>query len=202
MVATGEEVFVSRLIEVRRHSKARSSEERGLGSALSQEGVRLARRLGDGLRPFDIVLTSDVPRAIETALAMGVAIDEIDETLAPHDPLFWPETKEFAGDRELSFAVWAEIVSHRASAWRHGERQRDRWLEVASQLPDEGSALIVCHGGTIESGMVTCFGADVWGAWEELSPCDGVQLMMEDTAFVSAVILRVDAGDVGSGERR
>jgi broad specificity phosphatase PhoE len=190
------------LIEIRRHSKARSSEERGLGSALSREGVRLARRVGDGLRSFDVVLTSDVPRAIETALAMGVAIDEIDDTFAPHDPSFWPEANEFAGDRRLSFAVWAEIVGHRASASRHGERQRDRWLEVASQLHDEGSALIVCHGGTIESGVVTCFGADVWQAWDELSPCDGVQLRIDDTAFVSAVILRVDATDVGSDESR
>jgi broad specificity phosphatase PhoE len=202
MVATGEEVSVSRLLEIRRHSKARSSEERGLGSALSQEGVRLARRLGDGLRPFDMVLTSDVPRAIETALAMGVAIDEIDDALAPHDPLFWPEAKEFAGDRTLSFAVWAEIVGHRASAWRHGERQRDRWLEVASQLPDEGSALIVCHGGTIEAGVVSCFGAEVWEVWDELSPCEGVQLTLDQTTFVSAVILRVDAAIAGSDEQR
>ena len=183
---------MSRLLEIRRHSRARQGGERGVGSALSPQGVSLARRVGEGLRPFDMVVTSDIPRATETALAMGFAIDEIDDTLAPHDPSFWAEAEQLARDRRLAFAVWAEISGHRGAVWRHGERQRDRWLEIASRLPEAGSALIVSHGGTIECGVVASVGAEVWREWEELSPCDGVQLTVEQATFVSVAIIRAD----------
>lgn len=187
---------MSQLLEIRRHSNAKRGEERGVGSALSPQGVSLARRVGEGLRHFDLVVASDISRATETAIAMGFAIDEIDNTVAPHDPSFWTEANQFAGDRPLTFAVWAEIAAHRRAAWRHGERQSDRWLEIASRLPEAGAALIISHGGTIECGVVASFGADVWGDWEELSPCEGVQLTVDETTFVSAVRVRADAADV------
>jgi broad specificity phosphatase PhoE len=155
--------------------------------------VSLARRVGETIRHFDLVVTSDIPRARETAIAMGFAIDEIDDTLAPHDPAFWPEAEEFGSGRRLSFSVWAEIAAHRRAAWGHGQSQRDRWLDIVSRVPEAGSALIVSHGGTIECGVVAGFPADVWGEWEELSPCDGVQLRVERGKFVSASAIRVDA---------
>jgi broad specificity phosphatase PhoE len=63
-----------RRIEVRRHSITEKS--RGSGSHLSQEGVALARRVGSSLGSFASVVTSASPRAIETALAMGYAVDD------------------------------------------------------------------------------------------------------------------------------
>jgi broad specificity phosphatase PhoE len=198
---TGEDVVVSRLVEIRRHSTARRSEERRAGSALSPRGVSLARRVGEGFRKFDLVVTSDIARATETAIAMGLAIDEIDDTLAPHDPSFWAEAEKFGGGRRLTFAVWAEIAGQRGAVWRHGERQRDRWLEIASAVPEAGSALIISHGGTIECGVVASFGSGVWSAWEELSPCDGVQLTVEGATLVSAIMIRADAAGVTPDER-
>src|SRR2546422_10576967 len=116
--------LVSQLLEIRRHSSVKGREAPAVGSALSQQGVSLARRIGETVQGFDLVVTSDIPRAVETALAMGLAIDEVDDTLAPHDPSFWVEAERVAGGRRLTFAVWGEIAGHRGAAWRHGERQR------------------------------------------------------------------------------
>ena len=58
-------------IEIRRHS-IRSNP----GVHLNQQGVTLARLVGQNLGPFDRVVTSTLPRAFETALAMGFAVDE------------------------------------------------------------------------------------------------------------------------------
>ena len=66
-----------RYLEVRRHSKRVRP-----GQHLSQWGVLLARRVGDELGPFDRVVTSPLPRCIETAVAMGFAVDETIEALA------------------------------------------------------------------------------------------------------------------------
>ena len=65
-----------RWLEVRRHSLTKKGAARGRGSHLSAEGVMLARLVGASLGPFAFVVTSASPRAIETALAMGLAVDD------------------------------------------------------------------------------------------------------------------------------
>ena len=52
------------------------------GQHLSQAGVDLARRVGDGMGRFGRVVTSRVPRADETAIAMAYAVDEQLEALS------------------------------------------------------------------------------------------------------------------------
>ena len=65
-----------RELELRRHSM-----RVGQGQHLSQEGVDLARRVGATMGRFDRVVTSALPRAFETAIAMGFAVDEQVEAL-------------------------------------------------------------------------------------------------------------------------
>ena len=65
-----------RTLEVRRHTMRRKP-----GQRLSQDGIELARLVGDGSGHFDLVVSSDVPRAIETAIAMGYEVNEIDPML-------------------------------------------------------------------------------------------------------------------------
>lgn len=59
-------------LEVRRHSHRKAAAG---GSQLSQAGVDLARSLGPTMGPFATVLTSVVPRARETTIAMGFSVD-------------------------------------------------------------------------------------------------------------------------------
>ena len=65
-----------RSIQIRRHSYTKKGAARGKGSHLSAAGVTLARRIGAETGPFELVLTSTVPRTLETAIAMGYAVDE------------------------------------------------------------------------------------------------------------------------------
>ncbi len=63
-------------IEIRQHSiRAKPSDH------LNQQGVTLARLVGENLGPFDRVITSTLPRAFETAIAMGFAVDEQNELM-------------------------------------------------------------------------------------------------------------------------
>jgi broad specificity phosphatase PhoE len=60
-----------RTLEIRRHTHRNAPQPH-----LSQIGVELARRAGEGLGKFDRVVSSTIPRAFETAIAMGYAVDE------------------------------------------------------------------------------------------------------------------------------
>ena len=87
-----------RWLEVRRHSLTKKGSARGRGSHLSAEGVALARLVGESLGPFSLVVTNASPRAIETAVAMGLAVDdtvELPSGYVPgevdhHDQWRWP----------------------------------------------------------------------------------------------------------------
>ncbi len=60
-----------RVLEVRRHSLVKDRVH------LSQAGVDLARRVGAGTGPFDRVVTSQITRTLETAIAMGFAVRQV-----------------------------------------------------------------------------------------------------------------------------
>ena len=67
---------MTRWLEVRRRSLTKKDSARGRGSHLSAEGVVLARQVGESLGPFASVVASASPRAVETAVAMGFAVDD------------------------------------------------------------------------------------------------------------------------------
>src|SRR3954453_1958061 len=60
-----------RILEIRRHARRERPAQH-----LIQRGVTMARRLGKKLGPFDRVVSSPLPRCVETAVAMGFAVDE------------------------------------------------------------------------------------------------------------------------------
>ena len=66
-----------KILEIRRHS-IRSA----MSDHLNQTGITLARLVGQNIGPFDRVVTSTLPRAFETAIAMGFAVDEQTELAA------------------------------------------------------------------------------------------------------------------------
>ena len=70
------EAYPMRTLYVRRHTMRRKP-----GQHVSQDGIDLARLVGAESGPFNLVVTSPVPRAVETAIAMGFEVDETDESL-------------------------------------------------------------------------------------------------------------------------
>src|SRR5262245_46512870 len=103
-----------RTIEIHRHCYTRKAPIRGSGSHLSREGVEQARRIGDGIGPFDRVLTSAVPRTLETAIAMGFAVDSQLDVLGAIPPDVWAEIGHHERwEWDAAFATFARFAPPR-----------------------------------------------------------------------------------------
>lgn len=171
-----------RFLEIRRHTMRAKP-----GQHLNQFGVTLARRLGESVGPFARVLSSTVPRALETAVAMGFAVDEQIELIS---------TSGDAVEREIawpaSFADYAKAIAKGRATADYARQLNALWHEIASGLPDGASALIITHGGIPEIGAVAAFpnaNHTEWGG--SCGFCEGVRLHFDGDAFVKVDILRV-----------
>lgn len=176
------------VVEVRRHTMRTKP-----GQHLSQAGVDLARLVGGRMGPFDRVITSTVPRAFETAIAMGFAVDEQLEQIAMMGDevdaeIGWP----------ADFAKWGEVMRQGRAAARYGRTLADLWRTMAESLPERGAALIVTHGGIVEAGAVACLPDSDHAAWGPfMRCCEGVRLYYEGEEFVAAQLLRVPLAPEG-----
>lgn len=138
-----------RTIEIRRHSFTKKGAARGRGSHLSVEGIRAAREIGPRLGHFDHVVASTSPRTMETAIAMGFAVDELIEMPSPVET------------GEIGFHEWREwpdpfttlrIKAHESDAVaKYIAAQADGLLTISRQIGDGARVLVVGHGGWIES---------------------------------------------------
>jgi hypothetical protein len=169
-------------LEIRRHSIRNQP-----GDHLNQTGVTLARRVGEHIGPFDLVVTSTLPRAFETAIAMGFAVDEQIELMSTYGndvgrEAPWP----------LSLAAYAEVVSQRGAAARYANQLADVYRKLLNYVSSDHAALVINHGGILEMGAVACMpDADHFGWGSHFDYCEGIRLFWEDGKFVNAEILRV-----------
>jgi broad specificity phosphatase PhoE len=171
-----------RYIEVRRHTERVKP-----GQHLSQAGVDLARRVGNTIGPFNRVITSTVPRAYETAIAMGFAVDEqLAETSFMVDGL----ENEVAWD--AGFAAFAEGAKRGGRVADYVRQQGELIRRIALALPDEGAALVVSHGGIVEAQTIGCLpylDFTNWGGGCDY--CEGARLYFDGEQFVRGDVLRV-----------
>jgi len=169
-------------IEIRRHT-IRSKP----GDHLNQSGVTLARRIGEKLGPFDRVVTSTLPRAFETALAMGFAVDKQIELMSSYGmdverEIPWPQP----------FASYAKAVRRMGAATEYANKLAKYYAELADSLADGGGALVVNHGGVLELGVVaSCPDADFESWGDAAYYCEGARLFWEDRKCVKSEVLRV-----------
>jgi len=178
-----------RHLAVFRHAPTKKGEGRGKGSHLSAEGVVLARQVGADLGPFDRVYVSPIPRTMETALAMGFAVDAaiefscgyISGEFEHHDQWGW----------EQPYIRFAELLRSGGTLSQRAAEDAALWVSLLAEVPAGGRALIVSHGGSIEPVLVACLpDADhaAWGA--PFSQCDGVILTFENGRFTDAEFKR------------
>ena len=171
-----------RTLEVRRHAQRTIP-----GQHLSQTGIELARRVGTSMGKFDRVVTSILPRAIETAIAMGYAVDEEIEVLNTSGKDVDAQINWDAG-----FAEWARVAKKGGAAARFAEAQAAVWRSIMKALPDQSRALIITHGGFIEAGTsVYSAQADVAQLGSFCGYCEGVRLTFDGEAVTNIEILRV-----------
>lgn len=171
-------------IEHRRHTMRTKP-----GQHLSQAGVDLARAVGNSLGRFERVITSTLPRAFETAIALGYAVDEQRSELSTLPDGFEAEAAWDAGFARLAEAVRHNptgAVAHAAHLFAELHR------EIASALPPDGRALVISHGGIVEISAIGCAPALDYAAWGPFcNYCEGARLHFEGTRCVKAEPLRV-----------
>jgi broad specificity phosphatase PhoE len=179
-----------RWLEVRRHSLTKKGSARGRGSHLSAEGVALARAVGESLGPFAAVVTSASPRATETALAMGFAVDDAVELPSGYVPGEVDHREQWGWPHP--YRIYAELLGRGGGLATVAEAHRCIWTRVVEAVPDGAAALVVAHGGGIEPGLVACLpdaGHESWGA--PLGHCDGARLGFDQGRFISVQFHRV-----------
>ncbi|MDP9379241.1 MAG: histidine phosphatase family protein [Chloroflexota bacterium] len=176
-----------RLLEVRRHSLVRDHVH------LSQAGVDLARRVGARMGPFDRVVTSHVTRTLETAIAMGFAVDAQLVVLGEIGPEVWAEVGHHERWRwDKPFAAFARLVRQGGATASLGHAQVEAWRGIVRELPEGGRALVISHGRVIEAGAVTCFPDAHHAAWgAPFDKCEGLRLAYHGDSWAAPELLRV-----------
>jgi broad specificity phosphatase PhoE len=171
-----------KILEIRRHSIRFQP-----GDHLNQTGVTLARTVGQNIGPFDLVVTSTLPRAFETAIAMGFAVDQQIELMSTYRndvgrEAPWP----------LSPAGYAEAVQGGGAAARYANQLVELYSKLINYLAEGRAALVINHGGILELGAVACLpDADhfTWGS--HFDYCEGIRLFWEEGKFVDGEISRL-----------
>lgn len=175
------------MLEVRRHSMRKSTG----GSQLSQAGVDLARRLGASMGPFAVVATSVVPRARETALAMGFAVDHELVTLASEPEVYAESNASKWWLADNPFAALASAIKAEGAYHRYAHSLAALWRDLITPLSNNDTALIIGHSGELEAALVACFpDADHshWGG--TFASCEGARLTFKDH-FCAVEFLRL-----------
>ncbi len=169
-------------IEIRRHSI------RAQDGKLTQQGVTLARMLGEKMGRFNRVVTSPLPRAIQTAVAMGFAVDATAELLAGTEMGIQLECP-FGS----SFSEYAQAARKKNSPdWQYARALADFYHKLVDALPDHGSALVINHSGVVEMSAAACLPKDNLDfLGDYVLYCEGVRLSWDNGAFTSAEIIRV-----------
>lgn len=170
-------------LEIRRHSIRAQGQDH-----LDQEGVELARSVGQSMGPFDYVVTSRYPRAFETAIAMGFAVNEQVEILSTYgefnveEEVPWPQT----------FFVYAIAMNSEGDVAKYGRKLAKYYEDIMNRIDDGHSALTVHHGGVVEIGVVACLPNMRFATWGRyIDYCEGARLYWQDGKFIKGEVLRV-----------
>ena len=181
-------------LEIRRHSLTKKGEERGSGSHLSSEGVRLAREAGQTMGPYGYVVASVVPRTLETAIAMGFAVDVcIDHGGGP----LWDASLEEVPfhaqwEADKPFVLYRDAIARGGAMYELAQLQVDIWTSALERVPDGGSVLIVTHGGLSDSGLVHALPNENHASWgRPISQLEGGRLTYDGEDFGLGELIRL-----------
>jgi broad specificity phosphatase PhoE len=115
-------------------------------SHLSEAGIEQARAAGSRFEPFQLVVTSPLPRAVETAVAMGFAVSRTHPGI------------QDIGDQIARHVAWSDGFSAWAAAYQAAELVKSYVNYVTSllsgwldEVSEGGSLLVITHGGIVEA---------------------------------------------------
>lgn len=175
-----------RQVVVRRHGERQDRSDNQ--SHLSQAGVDMARRVGAASGGFDLVVSSPLPRALETAIAMGFAVDELLPALQGVDASILSEVPWDAG-----YNAWADAYRGDAGVKTYADQLARTLRALAERVPDGGSVLAISHGGMVEACAVGAAPDTDFLAWRgDAGYCEGVSLEYDHDWRCTARILSID----------
>lgn len=176
-------------LEVRRHSLTKKGVGRERGSLLSTEGVRAARVIGDALPDCGYVLTGPDRRHVETAIAMGYAVDEMVEwpsgyvegVVDHHDQWRWDQP----------FVRYRDLLDASPALRDVAGVHLGHWHRALDQVREGEAALVVSSGGSIEPVLVAAFASDELASWgSALHQLEGATMTFDGPVCVDVVIRR------------
>ncbi|MCT4493234.1 hypothetical protein [Bosea minatitlanensis] len=174
-----------KILDIRRHSMRQKP-----GQHLSQDGVELARRVGAHLGPYEAVLTSNLARAIETAVAMGFALNDISEEIG-----LYPE----ALSEQLEWPASLEKIDHRLSLFPEHQilasKQVASWKSILPKIPEKGCGLIITYGTLLEIGAIFLLreiGRPIEGP--AFAYCEGLRVHVNGETVEAVEFMRLPEG--------
>ena len=172
----------TKTIEIRRHAERHKP-----GDNLNAGGVARARNASARDRDFALVVTSPVPRALQTAIAMGHSVDEEDWIMASMGGAL----NDFPWN--VSFAAMQQAIRTNpvAAAWAASQTAQLRyWL--ARIQPGE-AILVVNPGGIAEVGVLGLLGDDdASPLGRSFDTCEGARLEFDGDRVVGLRLLRFE----------
>jgi hypothetical protein len=135
------------------------------------------------------VAVSEAPRTLETALAMGLAVDDVVGIAAAnvsgevdfHEWWEWPD----------QWAVYAERIANQPNFATYAAAQLQIVKRAVERVNDEDTALLIGHGGWIEPTVVAALAADQLQNWgPPFDHLEGVRLAETDGIFTVAAVYR------------
>ena len=171
---------ITKTIEIRRHAERHKP-----GSNLNARGVARARNASARDRAFAFVVASPLPRAVQTAVAMGHGVDEEDWTMASMGPAM----EVFPWD--VSFGEMQRVIGTDPVAGAYATLQAAQLRQWLSRVESGEAVLVVSHGGIAEAGIIGLMDdTDVSGFGPSLDYCEGARLELDGDAVRSVALLR------------
>lgn len=172
-----------REVEHRRHTRRDPG-----GVHLSREGLEIARRVAPTLGRFDRVISSPVPRAVETVEAVGLSVDAVlpELALVPDEV-----ARVLEALPPRSFGDYVRLARRRRVLAEYAREQAELMRQELERLPDGARLLIVSHGGVIELGAAAARPHDALGFGETAGFLEGVRLGLDGGEWVRGEVLRV-----------
>lgn len=168
----------------------------GGGSQLSQAGIAYARELGATLGPFACIVTSVVPRARETALAMGFAVDYEIVSAPDDEPIFAELARSRWWEASHPFVAAADIIVKEGAVWRYAQKLLMAWRDMLTPMPMGSTALFIGHSGELELALVAAFPQADHAQWGGcFGYCEGARLTFagEPAHFTDLQLLRLSS---------
>lgn len=133
-------------VHIRRHAPKHAT------GGLTEEGKQFAKQFKSKVSAYDLILSSDKPRAIETALLITETHPIVDTRAGT--PPFTPEQEKELHElgQEHSFGIAGVILDNpqfREMIKVKGESLGNLIKEVFQKLPVDGKALIISHDGVM-----------------------------------------------------